>query len=67
MKLASVIRAVLTPERKEYLEKVLAENPSTDENSTYLAQLKSKDYKPGHSDSTWSLNVNDDEDVRDGL
>lgn len=62
MKLADINRATLTPERKSYLDRILEENAEFDLNSLYLSQLKSNDYKPGHSDDTWPLNPNDDDD-----
>lgn len=67
MKVAEIHRATLTAEQKAYLDQILQDNVELDVSSLYLAQLKTTDYKPGHSENTWPLNVNDDEDdIRNG-
>lgn len=64
--MATIARVTLTPEKKNYLDKILQENKSMDKSSMYLAELKSKNHKPGHSENTWPSNLNDDEDLKDG-
>ena len=65
MKLAPKTRTSLTPERKEHLESILRIGQVID-NETYLTLLKSKHHKPGRSENTWPLNLNDDDDLKDG-
>ena len=64
--MADITRVTWTPERKNYLDKILQDNESMDKNSMYLAELKSRDYKPGHAENTWPSNLNDDEDLKNG-
>lgn len=62
MRLASVSRVVLDVERLQFLDKVLNGDIEVEKNYLYLNQIKSKDYQFGHSENTWPLNVNEDDD-----
>lgn len=67
MRLASLQRVLLTPEKFRYLDEILSHDTNTNVESLYLAQLRSKNYVPGHSENTWPFNANDDDDdVKDG-
>lgn len=65
MRLASTHRVVMSQERLHLLDEILQNDRQVDKDSLYLAQLKSKSYQPGHSENTWPLSVNDDEDDDD--
>ncbi len=62
MKLSPINRVILTPEMKHFLDEVLNEKHGMNKNYLYLCVLKSGDYKPGHSEDTWPLGSNDDDD-----
>lgn len=62
MKVPEIHRAALTAEQKAYLDQILQDKVELDKSLLYLAQLRTTNYKPGHSENTWPLNLNDDED-----
>lgn len=67
MRLATVHRATLTPERLRYLDEIFSQCSDMSIDSLYLARLRSKNYAPGHSENTEPFNVNDDDDeIKDG-
>lgn len=67
MRLASIQRVVLTPEKLRYLDEISSHDSNMSIDSLYLAQLRSKNYVRGHSENTWPSNANeDDDDVKEG-
>lgn len=67
MRLASAQRVILPTEKLRCLDEMLSSDCNMNVDSLYLAQLRSKNYVRGHSENTWPLNANDDDDdVKDG-
>lgn len=65
MKLASIVRVTVDREKLRSLDEALQNGQDMDKDSLYLAPLKSKNYKPGHSENTWPLNTAEAEDEDD--